>query len=451
LPSAAPRRTLAEGWTAMPSSPSKDPKPQPSKVSFRARADGALEILGGAELQLAESGPSDFHLATGADARRLYGDLAELRALRLKQVGGSVYKRAGSRFWQMQYLVDGKWRQESTHTESKRDAEALLREKVYLASAGALPGTVSFEQIIDAVVDDARVRGRKFARLAGAARGLKVRLEGYRAEDCNYAVWLKYARERQQEVAADTVHLELVIAKRAYKLARANGLVSHIPDFPPIGNLRVRQGFVDPRQWTKLRAKLRPDFRDAADFAFLCGAREMETLTLKWDDVESDPRVIHLRVTKSGQPRAIPYAEWPELAAVIERRAVVAEQLKRTAVITPRGVLLQCAGHSPRPSVPCGRPGAVQSDRTARLAGSAAQRVVRGLCERGSAGIALSRSAPLGRSQLRARRHTAQRRDEAGRLDRQDLQPLRDRRRERDRAGGAKAERVFEGRGLTLF
>jgi integrase len=222
--------------------------------------------------------------------------------------------------------------QESTHTESKRDALALLREKVYLASAGALPGTASFEQIADALVHDAGVRGRKIARLAGAVRSLKARLEGYRAEDCNYAVWLRYADERQREASRDTVHLELSVAKRAYKLARAGGLVSRVPDFPTIGKLHVREGFVDPGQWAQLRAKLRPDFRDAGDFAFLCGAREMETLSLKWTDVESEPRVIRLRETKTGRPRAIPYDEWPDMAALIERRAAVRERLKRAAV-----------------------------------------------------------------------------------------------------------------------
>jgi len=217
----------------------KSPKPQ-SKVGLRVRADGVLETMGGDELELAETS-GNFFLATGEDARRVHSELAELRALRLKQAGGSVYKRRGSRFWQIQYIVNGKWRQESAHTESKRDADALLKEKVFHASAGTLPGTTSFEQVIDAVVDDARVRGNKAAaRIASATRALKVRLAGHRAEACDYSVWLRYAKERQQEVAADTVHLEMTIAKRAFKLARVNGIISRVPDFPPIRNLRVR-------------------------------------------------------------------------------------------------------------------------------------------------------------------------------------------------------------------
>src|SRR5215467_13556920 len=119
----------------MPSLPPKDENPQPPKVGLRVRSDGVLETLDGAEVEIAE-GSGNFYLTTGEDARRAQSDLAELRALRLKQSGGSVYKRKGSHFWQMQYVVNGKLRQESTHTQSKRDAEALLRERVFHASAG---------------------------------------------------------------------------------------------------------------------------------------------------------------------------------------------------------------------------------------------------------------------------------------------------------------------------
>jgi len=196
---------------------------------------------------------------------------------------------------------EGRWRYESIRTaQSRREAEWWLKQRAFEASAGRLPGTASFEQVIDALVDDARVRGRKVARLASAAHSLKKRLAGYRAQACDYSVWVKYAAERELEVARDTVHLELTIARSAFRLARAKGMVSSVPEFPTIGNLHVRHGFVDPHQWKQVRVRLRPDFRDAADFAFLCGPREMETLTLKWDDVEHDARVIHLRVTKSG-------------------------------------------------------------------------------------------------------------------------------------------------------
>ena len=56
------------------------------------------------------------------------------------------------------------------------------------------------------------------------------------------------------------MHFELSIARRAYVLARAAGLVRSVPDFPQIRNLHVRMGFLDPRQWEQVRARLRPIF-----------------------------------------------------------------------------------------------------------------------------------------------------------------------------------------------
>jgi integrase len=315
----------------------KDTNQQQTKIGLRVGEDGILETLDGVKAEIVESGPADFFLATGADARRTYGELAELRAQRLKGVGGSVFKRARSPYWQIKYrMSDGRWRYESIPTaRSRREAEWWLKQRAFEASAGLLPGTANFEQIVDALIDDARVSGRNVARLEGAARALKARLAGCRAQNCDYSVWVKYAAERKQEVSADTVHLELAIAQRAYRLARAKGLVSSVPEFPKIRDLHVRHGFVDPRNWEQVRVGLRPDFRDAVDFAFLCGAREMEILTLTWADVELEARVIHLRITKTGRPRAVHYAQWPELAAVIERRTAARERLKRDGIITP--------------------------------------------------------------------------------------------------------------------
>lgn len=86
-----------------------------------------FETLDGTELQLTD-GPDELFVASGAAAHRLYGDLNELHALRLKRAGGSVYPRRGSPYWQIKYFANGKWQQETTRTKSKRDAYALLRE-----------------------------------------------------------------------------------------------------------------------------------------------------------------------------------------------------------------------------------------------------------------------------------------------------------------------------------
>jgi len=61
----------------------------------------------------------------------------------------------------------------------------------------------------------------------------------------------------------------------------------------------------------------------------------MESLNIAWSDVELDARVIHLRLTKTGVPRAIPFDRYPALASLVERRIAVRRALERDGVITP--------------------------------------------------------------------------------------------------------------------
>jgi hypothetical protein len=197
---------------------------------------------------------NDCIIATGPDARRMNADREECRRQRLKRAGGSVFKRAGSRYWQIKYRVGKNWRYETTQTKSLPEAKGILAHKVYEASAGVLPGTATFEQIIELLVNDAKLRGLKAVpRIKRAGAALCRRLEGYRAEQVDYAKLADYAAGRREEVAPDTVHFELSVAARAFRVARECDLVRSVPVFPRIKNLRVRTGFVDAPEWSRLR------------------------------------------------------------------------------------------------------------------------------------------------------------------------------------------------------
>jgi integrase len=293
-----------------------------------------------AQVKAAIAKSDDILVADGERARRIYADLEELRQLRLKRIGGSVFKRPGSRYWQIKYQVgEGKWRYESTATEDLRTAQRLLAFKVYEASAGLLPGTATFDQAIALLLDDARVRGlRSLSRLERASGPLLARLAGTRAKDVSHAALVKYAAHRRQDdCTPDSIKFELDVARRALKLAQREGWISRVPEFPRIEHLHVRAGFFDAQEWAQVRKHLRPDFRDAADFAFLSGWREMEVLALNWSNVDEHAGVIKLDEgsTKSGAGRVLPFADYPQLAEVIERRRAVAKRLAAHAVISP--------------------------------------------------------------------------------------------------------------------
>jgi len=287
-----------------------------------------------ADLRAAIEKGDEILVATGVDARRMRADLLELRRMRVKHVGGSVFKRPRSRFWQIRYPANGKSVYESTGTEDKRTAQRMLDFKVYEASAGLLPGTATFKQIIENYIRDARSRElRSVPRLERATKNLLKHFDGYRAEQIDAARWLKYLDDRKKEAAADTVHFELSVARRAYVVGRMFGLVRALPEIPRVRHLHVRKGFIEPRDWLRVRQHLQPDLRDACDFALACGAREMEVLTLKWEHLEDG--IANFHSTKTDQPRKVPYSKFPQLREVIGRRQAARERLERAHVISP--------------------------------------------------------------------------------------------------------------------
>ena len=275
---------------------------------------------------------------TGADARRYKAMVDDAREHRQRVAGGSVYRRRGTRFLWIKFRDrEAKWRYESTGVTDKAEAHRILAFRAYESSNGLLPGTARVEQLLEHLLDAAKVEGQKsIARKARAVKALLVKFEGCRAEQVDRAALTKYAADREaQGMSRSTVYFELSMLHRAYTLARDSGVVKSIPVFPRISNLPVRKGFIEPDAWPAVRRRLRVEFRDAAEFAFLTGARLMETLSLRWSDVEMADCVIHVRETKNGHDRAFPYASYPQLAALIERRARVAQALKRAQVISP--------------------------------------------------------------------------------------------------------------------
>jgi hypothetical protein len=106
--------------------------------------------------------------------------------------------RAESVYWQMKFRVRDRWVYQSSGKTDRREAERQLGFKLLLAGTTGLPGNERFEQAIELLLNDARVRGlRAVDRLARAGRALLVQLEGLRAKDVTSSTLVKYAAERQ--------------------------------------------------------------------------------------------------------------------------------------------------------------------------------------------------------------------------------------------------------------
>jgi hypothetical protein len=149
------RMVDTQGPSIQISSPKSSSQPAPVDPSVAA-------------LQRAIANGDEYLFVARVMARRYSTDIEELRKLRLKSAGGSVFKRARSRYWQIKYLVDGKWRYESTGLDDRNEAERQHAFKVYKASEGHLPGTATFRQVIEHFLLNARSRDLRSVRRLGA-------------------------------------------------------------------------------------------------------------------------------------------------------------------------------------------------------------------------------------------------------------------------------------------
>jgi integrase len=117
--------------------------------------------------------------------------------------------------------------------------------------------------------------------------------------------------------------------RRDFNFAARAGLAER-PMFPSIAVSNARQGFFERDEWHGIREHLEPEFQDVGDLAYLTGWRMMEVLSLRWHQVTAGTLRLEPGTTKTGAGRSFPFADYPELAAVIARRAAKRDELQKS-------------------------------------------------------------------------------------------------------------------------
>jgi integrase len=251
---------------------------------------------------------------------------------------GSVYLRGGV-WWTKFYDRTGRARRESSGSKVKGDAAKLLRRRLgEVASGKRLIGAdlerTAFEDLAAIIRDDYRAENRRSThRLEIGLKRLSERFAGWRACDIDFAALQSYRLFRERKgAAAATVRWELGALRRAFRLAARAGN-AECPQFPTVTVSNARKGFFEREEWEAIRTHLRLEFQDFGDFAFLTGWRTMEVLTLRWQQIDFDAGTIRLEpgTTKTGAGRMFPFADYPNLSEVIERRKARREEVQKAA------------------------------------------------------------------------------------------------------------------------
>ena len=258
---------------------------------------------------------------------------------------GGVYRR-GEIDW-IRYSHRGEKQRESSASTRRSDAVALLQRRLTEIHGGRFAPAArvtTVAVILDLVVADYKAQGRRSQpRCELACKQVTESLGDTLARDLTYSDLNTYVAEcRARGWQPATYWYNLAILRRAYTLAKKEGLLSTRPEFPVITVENARQGFFERTDFEKVRAELPSETaKNVVTFAYLTGWRtRSEILPLTWDRVDFTAGVVRLdvRQSKNGTGRSFPFDAMPELAAVLGRQKLAADAFEAIHGWRPRYV-----------------------------------------------------------------------------------------------------------------
>lgn len=246
---------------------------------------------------------------------------------------GRVYRRGET--WWIDYSFRGERHRESSKSTRKKDAQALLRQRMKeMAEGGPMVDEedVTFSDLQDAVETDYKVNGKK--SLPRVKRAFD-HLESFfgkraRAVDITTDRVKRYVSARQDEKAANsTINKEMAALRRGFNLLKDASRLSRVPKVPTLQTDNTREHFLTMADVEAICGEIAADLEPVVRFAALTGWRKGEILGLQWRQVDFDAETVHLDPgsTKNRDGRTFPFSTYPPL------RDLLLEQRERTKAV----------------------------------------------------------------------------------------------------------------------
>jgi integrase len=139
----------------------------------------------------------------------------------------------------------------------------------------------------------------------------------------------RYAAKRLESVARGTVHLEMSLLRRAWRLMGEHGRMKDIPAFPRVRPSEPRRGFFEEEEIHRVLLHISPWVRPVVSFLFFTGWRKSEALGLRWDQVDFQAGSLRIDTSKTGRGRVFPFAALPPLAELLQEQRIRCQLLER--------------------------------------------------------------------------------------------------------------------------
>lgn len=231
---------------------------------------------------------------------------------------GTIYRQRKSRFFWMQYFVDGQRFRESTKRERMKDAQDVLKTKLLeiqqqsaITEGHNAPATIA--GLYSIIESDYEMNGRK--SLVHLRILWRNHLEPYFAAVATAKLTsdqvVEYARRRRTEGAANaSINRELAALKRMYKLALKSGRLKLVPYISMLKERNVRKGFLrdaDYEALARATAKTGLWLRGLFELAYTYGWRKSELTKMRVAQIDLAEGTIELNPgeTKNDQGRVV--------------------------------------------------------------------------------------------------------------------------------------------------
>jgi integrase len=286
---------------------------------------------------------------------------------------GTIFKPKGSRYWWIAYVSGGKRRFESSKSERKSDAQALLGDRIGDIKRGLVVtpklGRKTLAEGLKSVMDDMRMNGRDsvvcsrchvVCDIEGHTNAVDQQIKhllrrflpdgkvtGHFAPErlmstITTSDLTAYAAQRlAQGAAASTINHELAVVRRAFRLAVRARELATMPHVPMLALNNARRGFFERAEFDAVLAHLPEHLRAPLTFAYVTGWRvKSEVLPLTADRVDLPASVVRLDpgTTKSGEGRTF------YVTATL--RKVLTAQLDSLAALKQEGTISPFVFHN---------------------------------------------------------------------------------------------------------
>jgi integrase len=316
----------------------------------------------------------EWHCVTSDCPRRSGGKATRLRTTADRtacQAAGHAVEERESPVWWVYYSRSGRGFNESSGSERKADAKALLvtREGDIARGKPVTPkvGKTTFQEAADDLLTDFRVNRRRSLEVVErrVRKHLTPFFDGWRMANITTADVRRYVQQRQsateivrsayelkvpngatrkvpesrrpiQGASNAEINRELALLKRMFTLAMQAGKVLHKPHIPMLAENNARAGFFEPEQLASVLRHLPAEIRPVIEFANVTGWRiNSEVLPLQWRQVDFAAGEVRLDVgsTKNGEARTFPMTA--ELRRILKQQHAEHLVLKAAGQLMP--------------------------------------------------------------------------------------------------------------------